>query len=66
MNSVDDDTIMITVFGKETTVGLVRFYSTGASQNLAGLLRGLRDRPNESNFRFDAADIAASAMSERR
>ena len=66
MNSVDDDTIMITVFGKETTVGLVRFYSTGASQNLAALLRGLRDRPNESTFHFDAADIAASAMSERR
>ena len=66
MNSVDDDTIMVTVFGKETTVGLVRFYSTGASQNLAGLLRGLRDRPNDSPFRFDAADIVASAMSERR
>ena len=27
MNSVDDDTIMITVFGRRTTVGLVRFYS---------------------------------------
>ena len=25
MNSVDDDTIMITVFGKHTTVGLVAF-----------------------------------------
>ena len=25
MNSVDDDTIMITVFGGQTTVGLVRF-----------------------------------------
>src|ERR1700747_856939 len=29
MNSVDEDTIMITVFGTRTTVGLVRFYSTG-------------------------------------
>jgi len=25
MNSVDEDTIMITVFGRRTTVGLVRF-----------------------------------------
>src|SRR6201993_4535876 len=26
MNSIDDETIMITVFGAHTTVGLVRFY----------------------------------------
>ena len=64
MNSVDDDTIMITVFGRETTVGLVRFYSTTASQNLAGLLRAMRDKPQDSFFRFDAADIAASALAE--
>src|SRR6058998_3266147 len=38
MNSVDDDTIMITVFGSRTTVGLVRFYSTAAAQSVAGLL----------------------------
>ena len=67
MNSVDDDTIMITVFGtKETTVGLVRFYATGACQNLAALMRAMRDKPHDSTFRFDAADIAASAMSEGR
>lgn len=67
MNSVDDDTIMITVFGtKETTVGLVRFYSAGACQNLAALLRAMREQPHESDFRFDAADIAASAMLEGR
>ncbi len=62
MNSVDEDTIMITVFGKDTTVGLVRFYSTSACQNLATLLRSLRDRPHENSFRFDAADLAESAM----
>ena len=31
MNSVDDDTIMITVFGPRTTVGLVRFYSSSTA-----------------------------------
>src|SRR3954462_2094211 len=41
MNSVDEDTIMITVFGSRTTVGLVRFYSTAASQNVATLLKTL-------------------------
>ena len=34
MNSVDDDTIMITVFGRRTTVGLVRFYSASTAQNV--------------------------------
>lgn len=64
MNSVDDDTIMITVFGKDTTVGLVRYYSASACLSLAALLRAMRDKPPEAMFRFDAADIAASALSE--
>jgi len=42
MNSVDDDTIMITVFGKHTTVGLVRFHSAAAAQNVAQILKSLR------------------------
>src|SRR5918912_3771056 len=41
MNSVDDETIMITVFGPRTTVGLVRFYSTAASQQIAEVLKSL-------------------------
>ncbi len=71
MNSVDDDTIMITVFGgKETTVGLVRFYSTGACQSLATILQSVRDKPQgqfpNGGFHFDAADIVASTMMEGR
>jgi predicted regulator of Ras-like GTPase activity (Roadblock/LC7/MglB family) len=42
MNSVDEETIMITVFGPRTTVGLVRFYSTGAAQQVAQLLKSLQ------------------------
>src|SRR5882757_10961385 len=42
MNSVDEDTIMITVFGSHTTVGLVRFYSTAAAQNVAAILGKLQ------------------------
>jgi predicted regulator of Ras-like GTPase activity (Roadblock/LC7/MglB family) len=44
MNSVDEDTIMITVFGRRTTVGLVRFYSTAAAQRLADILKSLRHK----------------------
>src|SRR5437870_1816516 len=41
MNSIDDDTIMITVFGKRTTVGLVRFYSATTAVVIAELLKSL-------------------------
>lgn len=60
MNSVDEDTIMITVFGSRTTVGLVRFYSTSASQNLATLLKSLHNRGN--GFQFSAADISTEPI----
>src|SRR5438046_4596187 len=42
MNSVVEETIMITVFGPRTTVGLVRFYSTGAAQQVALLFTSLQ------------------------
>jgi predicted regulator of Ras-like GTPase activity (Roadblock/LC7/MglB family) len=64
MNSVDDDTIMITVFGQTTTVGLVRFYAMSACQSLATLLTELREKPQISSFRFSADDIVSSAMLE--
>lgn len=55
MNSVDDDTIMITVFGKRTTVGLVRFYSSSTAQAVGSLLQSLSRRGH--GFSFDAADV---------
>lgn len=44
MNSVDEDTIMITVFGGRTTVGLVRFYSAVAAQRVAEILKSLQHK----------------------
>lgn len=61
MNSVDDDTIMITVFGKRTTVGLVRFYSASTAQEVAGLLKSIRGTPAEG-FRFEASDVSAAPI----
>ncbi len=57
MNSVDDETIMITVFGPRSTVGLVRFYSTSAAQQVAQLLKSLQK--DGHGFSFDASDISA-------
>lgn len=62
MNSVDDDTIMITVFNKRTTVGLVRFYSAATSQTVAGFLHGLQAKGGGHGFTFDAADVTATAI----
>ena len=56
MNSVDDDTIMITVFGPRTTVGLVRFYSSNAAQKVAELMKSLQG--NTHDIAFAPAEIS--------
>src|SRR5207245_9216161 len=60
MNSIDDDTIMITVFGKRTTVGLVRFYSTAAANDVANLLKNLQRGGH--GLKFYASDISAAPI----
>src|SRR6201982_1275515 len=60
MNSVDDETIMITVFGARTTVGLVRFYSAATAQSVADVLKLLRRASH--GFKFDWTDITASPV----
>ena len=60
MNSVDDDTIMITVFGRRTTVGLVRFYATTTAQAVGSLLRSLSREGH--GFSFDAADVTQTPV----
>ncbi|MGI9114934.1 MAG: roadblock/LC7 domain-containing protein [Chthoniobacterales bacterium] len=60
MSSVDDETIMITVFGPRTTVGLVRFYSTGAAQQIAQLLKSVH--ANVQGFSIDSGDISVGAV----
>ena len=60
MNSVDEETIMITLFGSRTTVGLVRFYSAATAQMVASILQSLRrDTPA---LPFDAADVASAPI----
>ena len=61
MNSVDDDTIMITVFGKKTTVGLVRFYSASTAQSVCDILKNLPSQGGHG-FSFDANDVTASPI----
>jgi predicted regulator of Ras-like GTPase activity (Roadblock/LC7/MglB family) len=60
MNSVDDETIMITVFGPSTTVGLVRFYSATTGQSVAALLQSLSRE--DHGFSFEAADVSSGQI----
>ena len=64
MNSVDDDTIMITVFGRRTTVGLVRFYATSTAQSVGTLLRSLSREGH--GFAFDASDVSKELWNSRQ
>src|ERR1035438_6590620 len=61
MNSVDDETIMITVFGPSTTVGLVPFYSATTGQSVAALLQSL-SREGGHGFSFEAADVSSGQI----
>jgi len=64
MNSIDEDTIMITVFGSQTTVGLVRFYSTSASHALAEVLKELREKTTPG-FQFEASDVVSAQVFDK-
>lgn len=61
MNSVDDDTIMITVFGRRTTVGLVRFYSAATAQAVSALLKSLQGAESAS-FSFEPGDVSSGPI----
>lgn len=44
MSAIDEHTIIITVFGEKTTIGLVRFYTVNVCAQLATLLDTFRKR----------------------
>jgi predicted regulator of Ras-like GTPase activity (Roadblock/LC7/MglB family) len=40
--AIDEDTVLTTIFGVQSTLGLVRFYSTAAVRSVAGVLNAAR------------------------
>ena len=58
VSTVDDDAVLMTVFGPETTVGLVKFYSVGAVTCLAALLKEARTSP-DSQVTISTRDLNA-------
>ena len=58
VSTVDDDAVLMTVFGPETTVGLVKFYSVGTVICLAELLKEARTSP-DSQVAISTRDLSA-------
>ena len=58
VSTVDDDAVLMTVFGPETTVGLVKFYSVGTVTCLAALLKEARTSP-DSQVAISTQDLNA-------
>jgi predicted regulator of Ras-like GTPase activity (Roadblock/LC7/MglB family) len=46
INAVDDDVVLVTIFGPQSTLGLVKFYSTRAASRIAAVLHKLRAEPH--------------------
>jgi predicted regulator of Ras-like GTPase activity (Roadblock/LC7/MglB family) len=61
MNAVDDDSVLVTVFGPKTTVGLVRFYSARAIVRIGAVLRELRSSARMTPV-FSEDDVDAASQ----
>ncbi len=56
MSSIDDSSVLTTVFDTRTTVGLVRFYAERATKQIAAILEGLNSA-KPSPCLFTEADV---------
>lgn len=56
MSAIDDDAVLVTVFGPQTTLGLVRFYSARTVISLAKILEDTRNNQCEAPI-FSESDL---------
>lgn len=59
MSALDEHTIIVTVFGEKTTVGLIRFYTIDVTAQLAAFLKKLREREDKGQLPF-ALEISSN------
>ncbi len=62
MNAVDDDTMLVTIFSTQTTVGLVRFYSARTSEQIAIQMQELRADCVDAPLVFTEADLNTASQ----
>ena len=59
MSAVDEDSVLVTIFGTQTTQGLVRFYSASAIKHVNEILR--ETRANQQNLPvFSESDLPSA------
>jgi len=62
MNAVDEDTMLVSIFGSQTTVGLVRFYATRTCDQIAILMHELRAGVVDAPPIFTEEDLNAASQ----
>jgi predicted regulator of Ras-like GTPase activity (Roadblock/LC7/MglB family) len=60
MSAVDEDVVLVTGFGPQTTLGLVRFYAARAVPQVAGIIAKARAAQRPTEPIFTTADVAAA------
>ena len=61
MSSINEDAVLVTVFGPKTTLGLVRFYSASAVKQLAFILERAR---HDSRIPIDLGSEVTNGLPE--
>jgi predicted regulator of Ras-like GTPase activity (Roadblock/LC7/MglB family) len=64
MSAINDEAVLMTIFGPKTTLGLVRFYSAGAVKQIAAVLEQARGEPQIPIDLGDAAEDDARDVFE--
>jgi hypothetical protein len=59
MCSVDNDAVLVTIFGPQTTLGLVRFYSARTVKRICGVLEQIHTNPSMAPI-FSPQDIRSA------
>jgi predicted regulator of Ras-like GTPase activity (Roadblock/LC7/MglB family) len=59
MSAVDDDTVLVTIFGQQTTLGLVRFYAERTVKQISGVLVANREHQPALPV-FSQRDVAST------
>jgi predicted regulator of Ras-like GTPase activity (Roadblock/LC7/MglB family) len=62
MNAADDDTMLVTIFGTQTTVGLVRFYAARTAEHIALQMQELRAGISDAPPIFTEQDLNAAGQ----
>jgi predicted regulator of Ras-like GTPase activity (Roadblock/LC7/MglB family) len=62
MNAVDEDTMLVSIFGTQTTVGMVRFYAARTAEQIVIQMNELRAGVHDAPPIFTEEDLNAASQ----